>query len=442
MFLSSLRRRNLDPILRFLTALEEVNAASSPNALSGASLRASLDLVEAEAGSLFLVDEEKREFVLKGASGEYLSFFPGIRRKLDEGILGYVANRKAPLLVRDVRKDIRFQNGNGFSHYRTPSFLSIPILLHGRLLGVVNLTDKRSRRPFSKKDLEWATLFSHGIAMNFERLHLVSEVKQYNEVAEEAHKTITRLQEEKRALEAELALSQKMASIGKLAAGIAHELNNPLDGTLRFAHLSLSHLREEDEQENMVREYLLEIKRGLTRMANIVKNLLSFSSRQRVATRPVDVNEVVEKVLANLTESLYPTGIQVIKAYHPRLPLLLDKGIDQIFTNIIKNAIEAMPNGGLLKIATLMNERGIVVRISDTGHGISKESRPYIFDPFFTTKEIDKGCGLGLAICHETMQAYEGKIEVESEENHGTTFSIFFPLKYTVAKERSLTYAR
>ena len=442
MLLNALRRPKPNPILKFVSALERLSTAPSLNEFLEGALRGSLDLAEAEVGSLFLVDEETKEFVLKRASGEYLSYFPGIRRKLDEGILGYVANRKTPILVRDVRRDDRFRNGNGFSHYRTSSFLSVPVFLHQRLMGIVNLTDKRSGRPFSKNDLEWVTLFACGIAMNFERLNLVAEVKNYDGVAEEARKAVTRLQEEKRRLEAELALSQKMASIGKLAAGIAHELNNPLDGTLRFTHLSLSHLREGNGEENVVREYLLEIKQGLSRMANIVKNLLSFSSRQRAATRAVDVNEVLEKVLANLTESLYPTGIQIIKAYHPRLPLLLDKGIDQIFTNIIKNAIEAMPNGGLLKIATLMNERGIVVRISDTGHGISKESRPYIFEPFFTTKEIDKGCGLGLAICHEIMQAYEGKIDVESEENRGTTFSILFLLKYTVPKERSLIYAR
>ncbi len=442
MFLSVLGRSRLDPILSLGAALDKLHGTSSLNELLEISLRESLRLSEAEVGSIFLVDEEKKELVLKSASGKYLSYFPGIRRKMDEGILGYVANRRTPILVADVRQDAQFRNGNGFSHYRTFSFLSIPILLHGKLIGIINLTDKRSRRPFLKKDLEWMTLFVRGIAMSFERIHLISEREYHHQTAEEAQKTVGRLQEEKRQLKAELLLSQKMASIGKLAAGIAHELNNPLDGTLRYTRLSLSHLEENGREESMVREYLLEIKQGLTRMANIVKNLWAFSSRQRAVNRAVDVNEVLEKALAALTEVLYPTGIQIIKAYHPRLPLLLDKGIDQVFTNIIKNAVEAMPQGGLLKIATLINDKAILVRISDTGHGISKESRPYIFEPFFTTKEIDKGCGLGLAICSELMQAYEGKIDVESEENRGTTFTAHFPLKYAVPKERSLIYAR
>lgn len=432
MLLNTFRRHSTDPILRFHAAVEKLYSANSFDALCEASFQEALTWVQAEVGSLFLVDEEKNELVLKGASGEYLSHFPGIRRRFDEGILGYVANRRAPLLVEDIRRDSRFQNGNGYSGYRTPSFISIPILLHGKLLGILNLADKISRRPFSKKDLEWMILFVQCVALHIERMHRHRE-------AEEAQKAATLLGKEKRKLETELELSQKMASIGKLAAGIAHELNNPLDGTLRYIHLSLSHLKEGDP----VREYLLEVKQGLDRMTNIVKNLLGFSSRQRMALKPVDVNDVLEAVLANLLDSsYYSSRTQVIKAYHPNLPLLLDKGIDQIFTNIIKNALEAMPHGGTLKIATLKNDLGIVVRISDTGCGISKDDKPYIFDPFFTTKENDKGCGLGLSICTELIQAYEGKIEVESEKNTGATFFIHFPLKYSMARERWLSYAR
>lgn len=423
MFLKTFKRQAVDPILHFHKALEKVHAATSVNDLSDISFREALQLVEAEVGSLFLVDEEKNEWVLQRASGEYLCQFPGIRRRLDEGILGYVANRKVPLLVEDVRKDSRFRYGNGFSGYRTTSFISVPLTFDGKLIGVLNLTDKTSRRPFSKKDLEWMTLFAKYVALNLERLRMACELKERSE--------------EKRQLETEVALSRKMASIGKLAAGIAHELNNPLDGTLRYLHLSLGHLREGD----MVREYLLGVKQGLDRMTHIVKNLLAFSGRQRSPLHPVDVNEVLDNVLSNLIDYSFPGRANVVKAYHPALPLLLDKGIDQIFTNIIKNAFEAMPHGGTLRLATLKNDEEIIVRISDTGCGISKENRPLIFEPFFTTKEMDKGCGLGLAICYEIIRSYEGKIEVESEKNCGTTFHVCFPLKYAVSKEATLRYA-
>jgi|GEM_PF-392120 len=437
MFLDTLRRKPLDPILRFRAALEKIQAEKSLSALLNLSLKEALHLVQAEVGSLFLVDENKKELVLKGASGEYLSHFPEVRRKIDEGILGYVASRQSPILVEDIRNDFRFQNGNGFSHYRTTSFLSVPIVFQGKLLGILNLTDKKSKRPFVSKDLEWMTLFASCVAEGIARMHLGSDLKKSQHDAEDARKTALLLMEEKRQLGTELELSQKMASIGKLAAGIAHELNNPLDGTLRYIHLSLSHLREND----LVREYLLEVKQGLTRMVNIVKNLLTFSSRQRVTMKPVDVNEALEDVLSNMNDYFYTSRVQVIKAYHPALPLLLDKGIDQIFTNIIKNALEAMPHGGTLRIATLHSDHEITVRISDTGHGIAKENRPYIFDPFFTTKEIDKGCGLGLSICYELVRSYGGRIEVESEENRGATFLIHFPLTYAVSKE-SAVYAR
>ncbi|MFH1858216.1 MAG: ATP-binding protein [Candidatus Omnitrophota bacterium] len=441
MFLRKLRReKSLDPILCIHSALEKINETKTLEGLLEASLKEALALVEAEVGSLFLLDEEKQELVLKGASGAYLRDVPDVRRRLDEGILGYVANRKTPLLVEDTRKDTRFQNGSR-SRYRTTSFISVPILLHRRLIGVLNLTDKKSSQPFTKKDLEWITLFVVFVALHVEKQRLVSErgkdagTLQRNQ---ESRNRLESLEKEKTRLKTELEVSQKMASIGKLAAGIAHELNNPLDGTLRYIHLTLSHLKEGE----VVREYLLEAKQGLERMANIVKNLLAFSGRQRVKAAMVDVNEVLENVLSELLGYTYPLRVEIIKAYHPDLPPLLDKGVDQLFTNIIKNAFEAMPRGGTLRIATSRDEQAIIVRIADTGFGITEGDKPFIFEPFFTTKDIDKGCGLGLAICQEIIQAYEGKIDVNTEKNRGSTFTIHFPLKYAVPKEASFSYAR
>ena len=211
MFLNTFRRtKGGGLILHFHAALEKMSAEKSMHALLEIALKEALALTQAEVGSLFLVDEDKKEFVLKKASGEYLSQFPEIRRTLNEGILGYVANRRVPLLVEDVRRDSRFQHGNGFSGYRTTSFISIPILLHEKLLGVLSLTDKKSRRPFSKKDLEWMTLFAQGLALHIERNHLLSEFKENHHALEESRNTVTFLQGEKRRLGAELELSQKM----------------------------------------------------------------------------------------------------------------------------------------------------------------------------------------------------------------------------------------
>ncbi len=407
MFLRRFRKPpSATPILQFHAALEKMNRAESMEALWDAAFQEAMLLTDAEAASLFLWDEEKEELVLKRGSGGSLPPLPEIRRRMNEGIF-------------------------------TPSLMVIPILLKGELKGLLSLTDKKSGKPFTRRDLEWTALLGHCLALTMEKNSLAAELKGHRDALEESRKGATHLEEKKRKLESELKVSQKMASIGKLAAGIAHELNNPLDGTLRYLHLSLSHLREGDT----VREYLLEVKQGLDRMVNIVKNLLAFSRRQSIREKRVDLHEALNNVLSNLIDTFLPFRVDVIKAYHPNLPLLVDKGVDQIFTNIIKNALEAMPNGGILRIATMMNEDGITVRISDTGSGIPKEQKRFIFEPFFTTKEIDKGCGLGLSICYELMQAYEGRIEFESEEKRGTTFLLHFPLK-VVARESQLAYAR
>jgi len=419
-------------------ALQVLNKTFTEEELFQAGLREALKLTGAKIGSLFIANEENSELILKVGSGRSFSNGQEVRQNIGDGVLGYVAREKRPLLVEDIREDKRFQQKEINPTYETHSFISLPIFLHEHLIGIINLTDKESKTAFLKDDLEIMDLYIHVLGLHFERFNLRKDLKKNDKMLEANWKNTLELQETKKRLEANLEISQKMASIGKLAAGIAHELNNPLDGALRYLHLSLNHLKEGD----MVREYLLEAKQGLDRMTNIVKNLLAFSRNQRLTPKSVGINEAIETVLSDLTDTSYPLRIQLIKAYHPDLPLFLDKGVDQLFTNIIKNAFEAMPQGGVLKIATKKENDEVIVRISDTGVGIPESEKESIFEPFFTTKDIDKGCGLGLAICDEIIQAYEGKIDVESKEGEGTTFIIHFPLKYAVQKETFLEYAR
>ncbi len=233
-------------------------------------------------------------------------------------------------------------------------------------------------------------------------------------------------------LERELARSEEQAAVGRIAAGVAHELNNPLDGVLRFVNLSMSRLRA----DNPVREYLGDAREGLNRMADIIKALLSFSRKSTGAdNRFVNVNEVVKEAVGSMAPMAASQGIEVVLN-------LCDNGLNvrggqlhQVFMNLIKNAYDAMPDGGTLNITTLLHDETVEVSFADQGSGIPPDLMESMFEPFVTTKEIGKGVGLGLSICKRIIERYQGNIRVESTPGKGSTFTVELPLNSELVSE-------
>ena len=225
-------------------------------------------------------------------------------------------------------------------------------------------------------------------------------------------------------LERRLHRAEYQASIGKLARGIAHELNSPLDGVLRYTHLALEHLTE----DSPVREYLVHVKEGLDRMVRAVKAFLEFS---RQVTTPVnrlaDLNKLIDDALLLVQHRAKFQQVRVIKQLDAQLPAILDGGLQHAVVNLLKNAFDAMPRGGTLTITTRHSDAEVQVEIEDTGGGIPEEIRPRIFEPFFSTKPIHMGNGLGLIIAKEVVERSGGTIEFASREKVGTTFRIRVP---------------
>ncbi|MBI2093899.1 MAG: hypothetical protein HYT88_04170, partial [Candidatus Omnitrophica bacterium] len=226
-------------------------------------------------------------------------------------------------------------------------------------------------------------------------------------------------------LEQRLHRAEYQASIGKLARGIAHELNSPLDGVLRYTHLALEQLTE----DSSVREYLLHVKEGLDRMVRAVKAFLEFS---RQVTTPVhrvaDLNQLIEDTLLLVQHRAKFQQIRVIKKLQKPIPAVLDGGLQHAIVNLIKNAFDAMPRGGTLTITTQSTLEHLHVDIEDTGSGIPEEIRSKIFEPFFSTKPIHQGSGLGLIIAKEVVERSGGSIEFSSHSGVGTTFRIHVPI--------------
>jgi len=233
--------------------------------------------------------------------------------------------------------------------------------------------------------------------------------------------------EELVALHDRVSQSERLASLGLLAAGVAHEINNPLGGILSLTALALEDMPPEDPN----REDLQEVVHQAQRCRDIVRGLLEFSRQSRVSMELADLNRILEDTLSLVSRQAQFFNVQVVKELDPELPpVMADKGeFQQVFINILVNAAQAMQERGAVTIVTrgLPAEGSVEVRISDTGHGIPPEKIPRIFDPFFTTKESGHGTGLGLSIAYGIVRRHQGSISVESQVGKGTTFIISLP---------------
>jgi PAS domain S-box-containing protein len=227
-------------------------------------------------------------------------------------------------------------------------------------------------------------------------------------------------------LEEQLQISEKMASIGVLAAGVAHEVNTPLTGISSFTQMLLEGAEPDDPKTKVLEK----IERQTFRAAKIVNGLLNLARPAQVESGPSDINAVINDVLA-LLEHQFKTGrIQVRKEFAEHAPIVqsIEYKLQQVFLNLFMNARDAMPRGGWLTIATRQDHDAAIVEVSDTGSGIPAELLSRIYDPFFTTKEIGKGTGLGLSITYGIIQEHGGTITCESQVGQGTRFTLRLPL--------------
>jgi len=229
----------------------------------------------------------------------------------------------------------------------------------------------------------------------------------------------------------------KMASLGKLSASVVHEINNPIAGILNLLML-LKRIIEEgsvnEEEIQQFKQYLNLMETETRRIGRIVSNLLAFSRQSRMRVKHVDLNRVIEKTLFLNSNLLKINGIKVEKDLDRDLPDIMgsEDQLQQVFMNLISNAAEAMETSqeGVLRVETehSLENNSIVIRVKDTGGGISKENRAALFEPFFTTKKKGKGVGLGLSVVYGIIEEHKGSINVESEVGRGTTFVVELPL--------------
>jgi signal transduction histidine kinase len=225
----------------------------------------------------------------------------------------------------------------------------------------------------------------------------------------------------------QLVHAEKLASLGQLSASIAHEINNPLAGVLTYTKLLARKISDDTFEKGAALDYLAKMESEVSRCSRIIRNLLDFSRQSAPTLKLVDVNQVIEQVLTMVGHQAQLQNVEVVRELSPSLPRVMadsDK-LQQVFTNLTLNAIQAMSGGGKLTLRTLATDGQVEIDVQDTGTGISKENLSKLFTPFFTTKEKGSGVGLGLAVVRGIIERHKGEIKVQSEVGKGTTFSIY-----------------
>jgi PAS domain S-box-containing protein len=226
-------------------------------------------------------------------------------------------------------------------------------------------------------------------------------------------------------LEQQLLQTEKLSSLGLLAAGVAHEVNTPLAVIANYIQILAKQLPEEDPRHKLIEK----IVKQTFRASEIVNHLLNFSRTGGAEFQHVDINQVIEETLSLLAHPFRTARVQVIHNLESDLPAVLGSGnrLQQVFLNLFMNARDAMPSGGMLEVRTFASNGSVEIEVTDTGSGISRDNLARIFDPFFTTKSTGRGTGLGLSVSYGIVKEHAGKIEVHSTPGQGTSFRLEFP---------------
>ncbi len=232
--------------------------------------------------------------------------------------------------------------------------------------------------------------------------------------------------EREKVRQAQLVHTEKMAAVGTLAAGVAHEVNNPLAGILTC----IESMRADPEDAELRDRYLLLIRDGLKRIEHTVQTLLDFSRQRELRPEPTSVNHNLRHVVELAAYQLRAGNIEVAFDLDPGEPIVMADHfqMEQLFLNLVLNAVQAMPEGGTLTLRTKVRDNRVRITVRDTGVGIPEEIRQRIFDPFFTTRTVGEGTGLGLAVSDSIVAAHGGAIEVESTTGEGSTFRVTFKI--------------
>lgn len=262
------------------------------------------------------------------------------------------------------------------------------------------------------------------------RQKILSNLEESNQQLEALLKALETSHRQLKESQEQVIQAEKLTSLGQLAASIAHEVNNPLSGTLVYTQLLARKVERGEIDKEVTLDYLSKMESELIRSTKLIQNLLNFARESPPEFQQVNLNFVVNHAFDLISHSIEDQKIRVFNELDPSLPdLMADSNqLQQVCINLILNAIQAMPQGGRLTLRTYVQDKQVKLEVQDVGRGIPLENMSKLFTPFFTTKPEVKGVGLGLAVAYGIVQRHKGKIEVQSKAGEGTTFTVSLPL--------------
>jgi signal transduction histidine kinase len=389
------------------------------------------DELDVERASLMLVDEKANEMWIAAYRGLAPEVAREVRLRVGEGIAGWVALEGKPILVKNVESDLRIQHPltstSADSFISAPIVLSIPILIRQKVLGVINVTNRRSGASFEEEDMAFLSSLAGQAAVAIERAR-------HFENLQEAYQSLKDTQ-------THLVESERLNAVGQLAAGVAHDFNNLLTGMLGQAELLKMDLAHSPPAIEASRERAELLETLALQGAAAVRRMQDFTRiRKDTPSGAVDLNVVmrnaVEVTRGKWKDECLARGVQVNVRMQPgEIPLTAGNAAEltQVVSNLIFNAVEALNGGGEILLATRSDGQDIRLSVTDNGVGMSPEVRKRIFEPFFTTKGF--GQGLGMSIIYGIIARHGGEITVCSAEKEGSTIELRLPVVALAAKK-------
>jgi two-component system sensor histidine kinase HydH len=408
-----LYRKELTAILRSASL---INSSLDIEDVLDRAMKWAEEFMDAEASSVYQLDERNQELFVKLARGEKKDPVKKITLKVGEGIAGYVVQTGKPMVIQDVTKEDRFNDKfDRITGFNTKSMICVPMMLRNAPVGAIQVINKKSGEPFNRADLELLYAISQQVAIAIENANLYKRL-------EESYEMTT---QELRITQQKLIRTERLAAMGNLVQGVAHEIRNPVTTIGGFAQ----RIKKELDTHERVGKYVDIIIDETNRLENLVRRIREFSEVQNCHLNFEKPESVIQEALKQAIPLATKQGVKVVQevaADFPRMKLDANQMLTAL-NNLLENAVEAMLGGGILTFRANRTDTHLIIVIEDTGCGIPKEKLAAVYDPFVTSKT--KGAGLGLTLVHQVVMNHHGEIKISSEVNRGTVVTLRFPLE-------------